>query len=241
MAIAITFTVGVIGLSFYEQTTLYPTNIMPKRFVSYLRVSTTRQGVSGLGLEAQRKSVAEYVLSVGGELLDEVVEVESGSLNDRPGLKSALAHCKRRGACLVVAKLDRLARNVAFVSALMETGAEFVAVDAPFANRLFVHILSAFAEHEREMISVRTKAALAAAKARGVRLGVNGAVLSRQRKTEADEFAQVVRPHFEMVRSGGARTLQDMATGLDAMGIKTREGAAWTPTAVSRVLVRLAG
>lgn len=212
---------------------------MPKQFVSYLRVSTTRQGVSGLGLEAQRQSVGDYVRSVGGELLDEVVEVESGSLKDRPGLKSALAHCRRRGARLVVAKLDRLARNVAFVSALMETGAEFVAVDAPFANRLFVHILSAFAEHEREMISVRTKAALAAAKARGIKLGANGAVLGCQRKAKANEFAQSVRPHLEMVRSRGARTLQEMARGLDASGIKTFEGSDWTPTAVSRILVRL--
>ena len=213
---------------------------MPKQFVSYLRVSTTRQGVSGLGLEAQRKAVGEYVLSVGGELIDEVVEVESGSIKTRPGLTSALAFCKKRGACLVVAKLDRLARNVAFVSALMETGSEFVAVDAPFANRLFVHILSAFAEHEREMISTRTKAALTAARARGIKLGVNGAVLGRQRKAEANEFAQSIRPSLELLRSRGALTLIEMARGLDASGIKTREGCAWTPTAVSRVLARLA-
>jgi DNA invertase Pin-like site-specific DNA recombinase len=143
-------------------------------FVSYLRVSTTRQGESGLGIEAQRAAVARHV--AGGCLLAEYLEVESGSKNVRPQLLAALAHAQATGATLIIAKLDRLARNVHFISGLMEAGIDFIAADLPSANRLTINVLAAVAEHEREMISARTKAALAAAKARGVRLGnPNGA------------------------------------------------------------------
>src|ERR1017187_1317180 len=141
------------------------------RFVSYLRVSTQRQGKSGLGLEAQREAVAGYLNGGNWELVQEIVEVESGRNNDRPALATALALCRIHGAKLLVAKLDRLARNVAFISALMEAGVEFEAVDLPQANRLTVHIMAAPAEHEAGAISSRTKAALAAAKARGTKLG----------------------------------------------------------------------
>src|SRR5215204_4097354 len=141
------------------------------RFISYLRVSTDRQGRSGLGLEAQRKAVEDYLNGGHWRLAAEVVEIESGKRNDRPKLAEALRLCRLHGAVLIIAKLDRLARNVAFISNLMESGVEFTAVDFPQANRLTVHILAAVAEHEREMISQRTKAALAAAKARGKRLG----------------------------------------------------------------------
>ena len=147
---------------------------MPKhsgKWVSYLRVSTDKQGKSGLGLEAQRKAVADFLNGGRWQLLTEFVEVESGNRSDRPQLASALAAGKKHKAKLVIAKLDRLARNVNFVSGLMETGVEFVAADMPFANKLTIHILAAVAEHEREAISARTKAALAAAKARGVKLG----------------------------------------------------------------------
>lgn len=137
--------------------------------VTYLRVSTDRQGQSGLGLEAQRAAVAAYV--AGRPVLGEFVEVESGRKDDRPQLAAALALCRQRRAVLVIAKLGRLARSVAFISNLMASGVEFVAADMPQANRLTVHILAAVAEHEREMIAQRTKAALAAAKARGTRLG----------------------------------------------------------------------
>ncbi len=136
------------------------------RFVAYLRVSTQKQGQSGLGLEAQRRAVAEHV-NGHGELLAEYVEIESGRKNDWPRLAAALAHAKATGSTLIVAKLDRLARNVAFIAALMESGVEFIACDMPLANRLTVHVLVAVAEHEAAMISQRTKAALAAAKARG--------------------------------------------------------------------------
>ncbi len=138
-------------------------------FVAYYRVSTDRQGQSGLGLNAQRAAVAGFVSA--RELVAEFTEVESGKRNDRPQLAMALNLCRRRRAMLVIAKLDRLARNGAFIANLMESGGEFTAVDMPSANKLTLHILAAVAEHEREMISARTKAALAAAKVRGVTLG----------------------------------------------------------------------
>src|SRR5918911_4494153 len=143
------------------------------RFVSYLRVSTDRQGKSGLGLEAQRKAVEDYLNSGSRILVAEFMEVESGKHDARPKLAEALAMCRRCGATLIIAKLDRLARNIAFISNLMESGVEFVAADFSQANRLTVHILAAVAEHEAEAISRRTKKALAAAKARGVELGSN--------------------------------------------------------------------
>src|SRR5215207_3217039 len=141
------------------------------KFVSYVRVSTARQGRSGLGLEAQQEAVRSYLNGGNWQLVAEVVEVESGRRNDRPKLAEALRLCRLHSATLIIAKLDRLARNVAFISNLMESGVEFTAVDFPQANRLTVHILAAVAEHEAAMISQRTKAALAAAKARGTRLG----------------------------------------------------------------------
>src|SRR5215211_4488528 len=141
------------------------------KFVAYYRVSTAKQGRSGLGLEAQQEAVRSYLNGGSWQLVDEVVEVESGKRNDRPKLAEALRLCRLHGATLIIAKLDRRARNVAFISNLMESGVEFTAVDFPQANRLTVHILAAVAEHEAAMISQRTKAALGAAKARGVKLG----------------------------------------------------------------------
>ncbi len=145
-------------------------------FVAYYRVSTERQGQSGLGLDAQKAAVAAYMRGLG-ELEAEFVEVESGRKDDRPQLAAALALCRRKlGRVLVIAKLDRLARSVAFISNLMESGVAFVAVDMPHANKLTMHVLAAVAEHEREMISQRTKAALAAAKARGTRWAILGRI-----------------------------------------------------------------
>ena len=141
------------------------------KFIAYLRVSTDKQGHSGFGIEAQRKAVSDYLNGGNWQLLAEYVEVESGKRADRPQLIAALSlYAKATGVVVVIAKLDRLARNVAFISNLMESGVEFVAADMPMANRLTVHVLAAVAEHEREMISQRTKAALAAAKARGMKL-----------------------------------------------------------------------
>ena len=135
------------------------------KFISYLRVSTARQGASGLGLEAQRDAVSRYLNGGNWQLIQEIVEVESGKRNDRPAIAEALRLCRLHRATLVIAKLDRLARNVHFISSLMESGVDFVACDFPEANRLTVHILAAVAEHEAAMISARTKAALQAAKA----------------------------------------------------------------------------
>ena len=139
------------------------------RYIAYYRVSTARQGRSGLGLEAQKQAVQAHLN--GQKPISEFVEVESGRRNDRPKLAEALAACRVHKATLIIAKLDRLARNVAFVSSLMEAGVEFQACDFPQANRLTIHILAAVAEHEARMISERTRAALAAAKARGTVLG----------------------------------------------------------------------
>ena len=141
------------------------------RFVAYYRVSTDKQGRSGLGLDAQREAVHRHLNGGSWHLVAEVIEVESGKRNDRPKLSEALRLCRIHKATLIIAKLDRLARNVHFTSGLMESGVDFVAVDFPQANRLTIHILAAVAEHEAGMISARTRAALAAAKARGVQLG----------------------------------------------------------------------
>jgi DNA invertase Pin-like site-specific DNA recombinase len=224
---------------------------MPEgKFVSYLRVSTERQGRSGLGLEAQRAAVDQYLNGGRWQLVAEYVEIETGRRNDRPELAKALAHCRRAGATLVIAKLDRLARNVAFVANLMESGADFVACDFPQANRLTIHILAAVAEHEAKMISERTKAALAAAKTRGVKLGnPNGAaallahvsqhgngaaveaVKARAQKRAAD-YRDVIE---EMV----GYSLQAAARELNVRGILAPRGGTWTATAVRRLRGRL--
>jgi DNA invertase Pin-like site-specific DNA recombinase len=140
---------------------------------------------------------------------------------------------------LLIAKLDRLGRNVAFVSSLMESGVEFVAADAPYANRLMIHILAAFAEHERALISDRTKAALAAAKARGVRLGQNGSLLAKKHKQAAEMFAHELADAVTNAQHHGARTLQEIAENLNSEGLRSREGAAWSPGTVHRLLSRL--
>ena len=142
-----------------------------KRFISYLRVSTDKQGEHGHGINAQRQAIRNYISAQGGDLLEEYVEVESGKRNDRPELHKAISRCQVSRATLIIAKLDRLSRNVAFIANLMDAGIDFVACDNPFANRLTIHILAAIAEHEREMISRRTREALAAAKANGKVLG----------------------------------------------------------------------
>ena len=217
------------------------------KWVAYYRVSTTKQGASGLGLEAQREAVAGHLNGGDWRLAAEFTEIESGRKNDRPELAKALAACRRIGATLIIAKLDRLARNVAFVSNLMESGVEFVAVDFPTANRLTIHILAAVAEHEREMISARTKAALAAAKARGTKLG-NPAGLSaaarakgtaagvEKRKARVAERAADLTPVVAEIRASGRTSLRAIAAELDIRGIPAPRGGKWTAPAVMRLV-----
>jgi DNA invertase Pin-like site-specific DNA recombinase len=219
---------------------------MPKhdgKWISYLRVSTDRQGQSGLGLDAQRAAVLVF-LSGGKWMLEaEFVEIESGKRSDRPQLAAALAACKKNGAKLVVAKLDRLSRNVAFISRLMDSGVEFVAADMPHANRLTVHILAAVAEHEREAISARTKAALAAAKTRGRVLGgpkiATARVLgSAANKSAADRFAANVVPLIRQIQASGATSLRGVAAALTARGVPTARGGEWSAVQVANALRR---
>lgn len=217
----------------------------PRAFIAYYRVSTAQQGSSGLGLEAQRDAVARHIASTGGRLVDEFEEIESGKRNDRPQIAAALAACRSKRAVLVIAKLDRLARNVAFISALMDSGVDFVAADMPMANRLTVHVLAAVAEHEREMISQRTKAALAAATARGVKLGNprlkagdkrTAALATAQRRRQARAKARDVLPYLAAAEKAGCRTLKDKAEALTARGIKTPGGCSnWSAEQVRRI------
>lgn len=209
------------------------------KFCSYLRVSTRRQGQSGLGLEAQRETVRRYLVEANGELIEEFVEVETGKADNRPVLKAALAKCKQLKSTLVIAKLDRISRNVAFIAGLMNSGVEFRAVDAPYANRFMLHILAAVAEHEREQISARTKAALAAAKARGVQLGRHGRVLADQNRARAGVFAQSLRPKLAEVLVERPKTFLDIANRLNARDVRSPEGSRWYPATVSRLLSRL--
>jgi len=221
------------------------------KFVSYCRVSTTKQGASGLGLEAQQATIARYLNGGRWDLLAEFVEVESGKKDDRPQLAKALQHCRNTGATLVIAKLDRLSRDLHFISSLQKAGIEFVACDMPSANKFTVHIFAALAEHEREMISQRTKAALSALKARGVKLGKpqnlskaaadkGAAIASAARTAKADEFAAQVGPMIRAYQADGL-SLNGIATKLNADSILTARGksGAWTPTAVKNLLARL--
>jgi DNA invertase Pin-like site-specific DNA recombinase len=208
-------------------------------FVAYYRVSTDRQGQSGLGLEAQQKAVTEHVGRAGGAIVAVFTEVESGKRKDRPELGRALATCRRLGAVLVIAKLDRLARNVHFVSGLMESGVEFLACDNPHANKLMIHILSAFAEHEREVISERTKAALLAAKARGVRLGSTGVIRAAENKAQADAFAASLAPILDEIRGSGHTTGAAITRELNRLRVPTAIEGRWHRATVRKVLERI--
>jgi DNA invertase Pin-like site-specific DNA recombinase len=214
------------------------------RFIAYYRVSTAKQGRSGLGLEAQKAAVPAYLNGGSWTLADEFVEVESGKLSDRPELARALEACSLIGATLVIAKLDRLTRNVAFLANLMEAGVEFVACDNPHARKFTVHILAAVAELEREQIAARTKAALAASKARGKQLGgyrggpvPDGRAGTAGKRAKADSFAARVTPTVVKLREQG-KSLHQVAADLTSKGIKTAQGGIWTATAVRRVLAR---
>lgn len=222
------------------------------RVVAYYRVSTLRQGQSGLGLEAQRQAVLALCQSRGWEVIAERTEIESGKNDNRPQLAAALHQAKVTGATLVVAKLDRLSRSVAFLSALQDSGAKFVAADMPEANELTVHIMAAVAQAERQAISKRTKEALTAAKAAGRRLGnPNGAEALRkagkgnaaaveQLKAGAYDYAQDLVPVIADIRAGGVTSLGGIAAELNARHIQTRRGGQWHSSSVRNLLSRVA-
>lgn len=210
-----------------------------EKFITYFRVSTDRQGRSGLGLEAQREAVGQFLVGRGAIVIDEFLEIESGGKDDRPKLTEALAACQRTKATLLIAKLDRLARSVAFIANLMNSNTDFVACDMPHASRLVLHVMAAFAEHERQIIGERTKAALAAAKARGVRLGINGTVLAERHKAEATEYACTVKSSIMTAMETGAKSTREIAEWLNAAAIPSRQGGRWHPANVARTLHRL--
>lgn len=233
---------------------------MNGKFVAYFRVSTKGQGESGLGLEAQRTAVLSYLNGGEWELIAEFEEVESGKRSDRPQLQAALDLCRLTGAKLVIAKLDRLSRNSAFLNNLLEAGVPFVCCDMPEADAFMVRIMAALAQKERELISARTKASLATirdkiargeeyvSRASGKRVtglgGFRGVIPDHTasvaaRAAKADAFAESVAPMIRLMRGSGA-SFAKIAGALNAQHIKTAYGSTWTPTAVKRVLDRTA-
>ena len=216
------------------------------KFVVYLRVSTDRQGASGLGIEAQRRAVSDFLNGGAWKLVSESVEVESGKNNDRPQLAEAIKACRAYGARLLIAKLDRLSRDAHFLLGLEKAGVDFVAADMPNANRLTVGIMAMVAEEERRMISARTKAALAAAKARGTVLGgyrggsgaaAGSALGVAARQASAKARAADLAPVVAQLRAEGVTSLRGLAKGLSERGIETpRGGAEWSAVQVSRLL-----
>ena len=216
-------------------------------FVAYYRVSTQKQGMSGLGLEAQQSTVKEYVCGQG-DIIAEFIEIESGKKADRPELMKAMSLDRRKKAILIIAKLDRLSRNVAFISSLMESKIKFVACDLPEANEFMIHIMSAMAEHERKMISQRTKDALKAAKARGVQLGglrsneeqLRLAVANslRTRKAIVQRRDDEIMHHINAIRASGVSSYNAIAANMNLHDIKAAQGGDWTATQIKRVVER---
>jgi DNA invertase Pin-like site-specific DNA recombinase len=252
----LTFVNANVTLPLLGDSDLQGAVIMAVEIIGYLRVSTKKQGESGLGLEGQKTAVEGYARQTGARVGAWYTEVETGKRADRPELSRALSHAKRSKAVLCVAKLDRLARNVAFTSALMDSGVNFVACDNPTANRLTIHILAAMAEHEAEQISKRTKDALAAAKARGTLLGsarpdhwkgheearLAGArkaalVSAKIRSRDASEAYSDLLPDVAKLNAQGM-SLRAIAEKLNTEGHTTRRGKPWNPVQVARVLDR---
>ncbi len=221
-----------------------------QKIVSYIRVSTQRQGTSGLGLEAQRAAVQSFCESNDYEHLAEYQEVESGRKNARPVLQKALAHAKSTKATLLIAKIDRLARNVAFIANLMESGTEFRACDMPETNNFMLHIMAAVAEQEASAISQRTRVALKAAKDRGTALGGSNPacrnLTEEARLRGANSTARTASAFYAGVESDiqslhkNGNSLRSIAEALNAQGLATRNGSRWTATQVLRVLNRAA-
>jgi DNA invertase Pin-like site-specific DNA recombinase len=220
------------------------------KYVSYCRVSTQQQGRSGLGLEAQKRAVQQHLAGGRGRIVAEYVEIESGKKASRPKLADALKACRVHGATLIIAKLDRLARDAHFLLGLQKDGVDFVAADMPDANRLTVGILALIAEHEARAISERTKAALAAAKARGVKLGgkrPNHRDLTDEhrlkalgtRQVKASRRAADLAPVIDEIRASGVTSLRAIAAALDDRGIPAPRGGHWKAATVMRLLEHL--
>ncbi len=213
-----------------------------------MRVSTTRQGHSGLGLEAQRAAVANFLNGGRWKLIGEFVEVESGSRDDRPKLAEALSVCRLHNATLVIAKLDRLSRDAHFLLGLTKAGVRFIAADMPEANEMVVGMMAVVAQAERKMISQRTRAALAAAKTRGVKLGkpenlrnqMMGCANGRATRTRAAiNRAGDLLPIIADIRAGGAASLRAIAAELNSRGIPTAREGQWSAIQVKRICERV--
>ncbi|MCF3934146.1 recombinase family protein [Acuticoccus sp. M5D2P5] len=225
--------------------------LMPFRLVAYHRVSTARQGRSGLGLAAQEAAIKTLARDRGAEVIGTYTETESGKRSDRPQLLDALQLARLTGATLAIAKLDRLSRNAAFLLTLRDSGVRFIAADMPEANDLTVGIMALVAQQEREAIARRTREALAAAKARGTRLGnPNGAAALRRAgkgneailgavRENADRHAEAIRPLIEELRAGGCTSLRAIADALNARGVMTRRDGRWQVSNVRNLLTRL--
>lgn len=219
-----------------------------EKLIAYYRVSTKKQGRSGLGLDAQRKMVSDFVKAQGGELIAEYTEVESGKFDARPELAEAIKLAGLVGARLVVGKLDRLSRDLHFILSLQKSRVNFVVCDLPGCDTFTIHIYGALAQRERELISARTRAGLAVAKARGTKLGTNNlpteivkqasAKGNRAIKNTADEFAVKVKPVISALQAQG-KSLRGIAAELEGLGVKTARGGRWTPTAVRNALARI--
>ena len=215
-------------------------------FVAYYRVSTQRQGDTGYGLDAQKRKVPEHLNGGKWKLLQEFTEIESGRNNRRVQFKEALKLCKKTGAKLVVAKLDRLSRNLLFLVTLMESGVEFECCDMPDANKLTLHVLGAVAENESTRVRERTKLALAEAKIRGVQLGnphtdirlKAGRKGNRVQRNEANDFAKEILPLIDGIKASGLASLKDISQALNARGVTTQRGGVWHPSTVSNILKR---
>ncbi len=214
------------------------------KYVSYFRVSTQKQGISGLGIEAQQAAVHTYLAGRDHSIIGEFIEIESGRNADRPKLAEAIALARRNKATLIIARLDRLARSVAFISQLMESSVQFIACDLPDANRLTLHILAAVAEAEARAISERTKAAMAAAKARGVILGnttnlAEVQVMARRALVQQAERRSIdLLPTIHQIVLSGVRSVHRVADELNRRNVKTAQGKQWHGATVANIIKR---
>jgi DNA invertase Pin-like site-specific DNA recombinase len=218
---------------------------MTRKFVAYYRVSTTKQGINGLGMDAQRDAVARYLNGSDWKLLAEFAEVETGKRSTRQELAKALALCRKEKAVLLIAKLDRLARNAAFLLSLRDSGVDFIVVDMPNADRFTVGIMALLAEKEAEMISQRTRDGLAAARRRGIKLGNPRPaqalkVAQTANSARADAYVLNLIPVIREIRAAHVNTLRKMAQCLNARGVKTSTGKAFAAQTVKNVIERAA-